>query len=109
MVDRFQQESLIIAKLSHPHMIHVIDRGITEGKPYFVMEFVEARNLAHAMKEDGFMRDLNRRLDVMIQVCKALSYAHKNGVIHTDIKPANILMMGKETPESPTSVSRSCS
>lgn len=91
IVERFNRESLIIARLSHPNIIHVIDRGISEeGMPYFVMDFVEGTNLAVLMKEAGF--DLNRKLDIIIQICKALSYAHKNGVVHRDIKPANILI-----------------
>lgn len=89
-VERFNRESLIIAKLSHPNIIHVIDRGITNGSPYFVMDFVEGRTLAHVIREGN--TDRTTRLDLIIQVCKALSYAHKNGVIHRDIKPANILI-----------------
>ncbi|MBI3802479.1 MAG: serine/threonine protein kinase [Nitrospirae bacterium] len=91
IVERFNRESLIIARLSHPNIIHVIDRGISEeGMPYFVMDYVEGTNLALLMKDPGF--DLNRKLDIIIQICKALSYAHKNGVVHRDIKPANILI-----------------
>ena len=90
IVERFNRESLIIAQLSHPNIIHVIDRGITEGMPYFVMEFVEGTTLARVIKEGLY--DNGQKLDVVIQVCKALSYAHKNGVVHRDIKPANILI-----------------
>ena len=91
VLERFNRESLIIARLNHPNIIHVIDRGITpEGMPYFVMEYVEGTNLAQAVREGNF--DSNRKLDVIIQVCKALSYAHKNRVIHRDIKPANVLI-----------------
>ena len=91
VLERFNRESLIIARLNHPNIIHVIDRGITpEGMPYFVMEYVEGTNLAQAVRGGDF--DTNRKLDVIIQVCKALSYAHKNRVIHRDIKPANVLI-----------------
>jgi serine/threonine-protein kinase len=91
LVERFNRESLIIARLTHPNIIHVIDRGITsQGMPYFVMDFVEGSDLAKIIKEGDY--DINQKLDVIIQVCKALSYAHKNGVIHRDIKPANILI-----------------
>ncbi len=87
----FDRESLIIARLTHPNIIHVIDRGITsEGMPYFVMDFVEGSDLAMAIREGGY--NTNQKLDVIIQVCKALSYAHKNGVVHRDIKPANVLI-----------------
>ena len=89
-VERFNRESLIIAKLSHPNIIHIIDRGITNGSPYFVMDFVEGKTLAYLIKEGN--TDPTTKLDLIMQVCKALSYAHKNGVIHRDIKPANILI-----------------
>ncbi len=91
VLDRFNRESLIIGRLNHPNIIHVIDRGIVpEGMPYFVMEYVEGIDLAKAIKTNKL--DANRKLDLVIQVCKALSYAHKNGVIHRDIKPSNVLI-----------------
>ncbi|MDY7034374.1 MAG: serine/threonine-protein kinase [Thermodesulfobacteriota bacterium] len=91
VVERFNRESLIIARLTHPNIIHVIDRGITsQGRPYFVMDFIEGADLATKIKERAY--NTNQKLDIIIQVCKALSYAHKNGVIHRDIKPANILI-----------------
>lgn len=90
IVRRFNRESLIIARLTHPNIIQVIDRGIVDGMPYFVMNFVEGTDLARVIEQGGIVPD--RRLDVIIQVCKALAYAHKNGVIHRDVKPANILL-----------------
>jgi len=91
VLERFNRESRIIAGLNHPNIIHVIDRGITaNGMPYFVMEHVEGVDLAQEIKAGNM--DTNRKLDLMIQVSKALSYAHKNGVIHRDIKPGNVLI-----------------
>jgi len=91
IVDYFNRESLIIARLNHPNIIHVIDRGLTEdGRPYFVMEFIEGSNAARLIMEGGLT--FAKKLDILIQTCKALAYAHKNGVIHRDIKPANILV-----------------
>jgi len=88
---RFSRESLIIARLSNPYIIPVIERGISsDNTPYFVMEFIEGRDLKVHMDDDSL--NFNRKLDVTIQICKGLSYAHKNGVIHRDIKPANILI-----------------
>lgn len=87
----FESESLIIARLNHPNIIHIIDRGINkDGMPYFVMEHVEGKDLVKLIRHQSM--DFNRKLDIIIQICKALSYAHKNGVIHRDIKPANILI-----------------
>lgn len=88
---RFERESFIIARLNHANIIHVIDRGIsTADMPYFVMEYVEGTDLSTTMK----MRDVSHgeKVDIIIQVLKALSYAHKNNVIHRDIKPDNILI-----------------
>ncbi len=91
VLERFNRESNIIARLNHPNIIHVIDRGVTpEGMPYFVMEHVEGTDLAQEIKTGSL--NTNRKLDLVIQICKALSYAHKNSVIHRDIKPANVLI-----------------
>ena len=91
IVERFSREALIIAKLSHPNIIHIIDRGITvEGRYYLIMDYVKGTTLAHIIKKGNYK--LNEKVDIILQICKALSYAHKNGVIHRDIKPGNILI-----------------
>jgi eukaryotic-like serine/threonine-protein kinase len=88
---RFSRESLIIAKLSNPYIIPIIERGITdENIPFFIMEYIPGIDLKIAMEKDQL--SFNQKLDICTQICKALSYAHKNGVIHRDIKPANILL-----------------
>ncbi|MDY6844386.1 MAG: protein kinase [Thermodesulfobacteriota bacterium] len=90
-MERFNRESMIIARLNNPNIIHVIDRGFTtEGMPYFVMEYVEGTDLENAIKARSL--DYNRKLDLIIQICKALSHAHKNGVVHRDIKPSNVII-----------------
>jgi len=87
----FDQESLVIAQLSHPNIIHIIDRGFTSGgRPYFVMEFVEGQTLAEKVMQDT-MSPLAKVM-LSMQICSGLAYAHKNGVIHRDIKPANLLI-----------------
>jgi serine/threonine-protein kinase len=87
---RFDREALTIAKLHHPNIIHVIDRGVEDGRFYFVMDYVDGDNL----KVLASKRKLTvpERCDLVVQTLKALDYAHKNGVIHRDIKPANILV-----------------
>ena len=90
VVESFNRESVIIARLNHPNIIHVIDRGIADSVPYFVMEYVEGTHLGSVIAEGSY--DFAKKVDAIIQLCKALAYAHKNGVIHLDIKPANILI-----------------
>ncbi len=94
IIKRFKRESLIIAQLNHPNIIHVIDKGTTSsGRPVFIMEFVEGQTLSEIIA-DGVLT-FNRKIDVLIQICKGLGYAHKLEVIHRDIKPANILIDGE--------------
>ena len=88
---RFDRESYIIARLNHPNIIHVIDRGITADEmPYFVMEYVEGLDLGTAFKINKISH--TDKVDIIIQLLKALAYAHQNNVIHRDIKPENILI-----------------
>jgi len=88
---RFQRESLIIARLNHPNIIHVIDQGITEDQcPFFIMEYVNGVGLDSVIRQGGV--SIGRALDICIQIAKALAYAHKNGIVHRDIKPANVLV-----------------
>lgn len=91
VVSYFNRESLIIARLIHPNIIHVIDRGLTDqGMPYFVMDYIEGIDTSILIRKGNLT--FNRKLDIIVQTCKALAYAHKNGIIHRDIKPANILI-----------------
>jgi serine/threonine-protein kinase len=88
---RFDRESYIIARLTHPNIIHVIDRGISADEmPYFVMEYVEGVDLGTASKINEISH--TDKIDIIIQLLKALAYAHQNNVIHRDIKPENILI-----------------
>jgi serine/threonine-protein kinase len=90
IVRRFERESMVIAQLNHPNIVHVIDRGKAGNRYYFVMEYVDGASLREVI--DSSRIPLETKLDMIVQVCKALDYAHKNGVIHRDIKPTNILV-----------------
>ncbi len=87
----FDQESLVIARLNHPNIIHIIDRGVTpNGRPYFVMDYIDGYDLSEVTKQKQL--SINSRLQLLLQTCKGMAFAHKNGVVHRDIKPANILI-----------------
>ena len=81
--------------LAHPAIVPVFDVGEHEGAPFLVMEFVEGRTLADAIK-NGERFTLDRVCEIGQQLAEALGYAHRQGVIHRDIKPANILMTSRE-------------
>ncbi|MFH0926331.1 MAG: protein kinase, partial [bacterium] len=89
-IERFNRESLTIAKLNHPNIIHVIDKGIYNEVYYFVMEFIEGTDFTQIIYSSKL--SLIQKLDYVVQICKGLGYAHKNNIIHRDIKPANILV-----------------
>jgi serine/threonine protein kinase len=89
----FDQESLVIARLNHPNIINVIDRGFSDkGRPYFVMEYVEGRELSELVRNNRL--SVNARIHLLMQVCRGVAFAHKNGIVHRDIKPSNILVDG---------------
>ncbi len=90
IVRRFERESILIARLNHPNIVHVIDKGTKGGRYYFVMEYIDGTDFKSVIQDPAV--DLKTKIDIVIQVCKALDFAHKNGVIHRDIKPANILI-----------------
>ncbi|WP_144391695.1 protein kinase domain-containing protein [Pleionea sediminis] len=90
-LDLFENEPLIVARLNHPKIIHVIDKGVTEsGKPYFVMEYVKGVTLHDLVQDDEI--PMSKKIQYIIQVCRGLAYAHRNSIVHSDIKPANIIV-----------------
>lgn len=90
IVRRFERESIVVAGLVHPNIVHVIDRGDAGGRYYFVMEYIDGTSLREVI--DSKRIPLKTKIEAVIHICKALDYAHKNGIIHRDIKPANILI-----------------
>ena len=88
---RFRQESLTMAKLTHPGIVSVFESGESGGLLYIVMEFVDGTDVARMIAGEGKIApELATKL--LTQVCNALHYAHQNGVVHRDIKPANLLL-----------------
>ena len=89
-VQRFDQESAALASLNHPNIVGIFDRGQENGTYYFVMEYVQGKTLRQIMKEGPM--PTARVFQVMEQTCSALSYAHRVGIVHRDIKPGNVMI-----------------
>jgi predicted Ser/Thr protein kinase len=87
---RFEREARAAAMLNHPHVITVFEFGEDEGLHYLAMEFVEGEELETLIQAGQTSKA--ELLEVLIQVCEGLAYAHGRGVIHRDIKPTNILV-----------------
>lgn len=91
ILQRFQSERQILAKLQHPNIAGLLDGGLTEnGLPYFTMEFIEGEPIDQYC--DGLKLSIKERLELFQTVCSAVSYAHRNLVVHRDLKPGNILV-----------------
>ena len=87
--DRFQREAQVLSKLLHPGIAQVLDFGIDEGTPFLVMEFVDGKELTDVMTLEGPMAPA-RAIAIVRQLAAALEEAHRNGIVHRDIKPQNI-------------------
>jgi predicted Ser/Thr protein kinase len=92
--ERFAQEARAAGKLAHPGIVTIFDAGEDPEthEPFFVMEFVAGRPLSDEIATGGGRLPLSKALQIACQVADGLQYAHSNGVIHGDIKPANILI-----------------
>lgn len=88
---RFERERKILSRLNHPHITRIYDGGITDqGLPYIVMEFIEGKPLMEYIADNDL--SIDERLELFIDICSAVSYAHQNFIMHRDLKPANILV-----------------
>ncbi|WP_235905296.1 protein kinase domain-containing protein [Tautonia marina] len=91
VVARFEAERQALALMDHPNIARVHDAGTTEsGRPYFVMELVKGLPITDYCERHRL--SLDDRLELFIQVCRAVQHAHLKGVIHRDLKPSNILV-----------------
>jgi eukaryotic-like serine/threonine-protein kinase len=91
VIARFEAERQALALMDHPNIAKVLDDGATStGRPYFVMELVHGVKITDYCDQNHLT--IRQRLDLFIQVCRAIQHAHQKGVIHRDIKPSNVLV-----------------
>jgi serine/threonine protein kinase/tetratricopeptide (TPR) repeat protein len=100
VVARFEAERQALAIMDHPNIAKVLDAGATEnGRPYFVMELVNGTRITDYC--DLHNVPTRRRLELFVQVCRAVAHAHQKGIIHRDLKPPNILVTVNDTAPAP--------
>jgi tRNA A-37 threonylcarbamoyl transferase component Bud32 len=92
LLERFRREAVAAARLMHPGIVATFDTGRERDSAYIVMELVRGKNLREVLDDRGRLT-VPEALDVTRQVAEALGYAHQAGVIHRDVKPANILLV----------------
>jgi eukaryotic-like serine/threonine-protein kinase len=92
-VARFRREALAVAKLIHPNIVQVYDTGVDDGRHYIVMEYVEGRSGAQILQRQGPIEP-ETAAEIGIQACAGLDYAHRRGIIHRDVKPGNLMVVG---------------
>jgi eukaryotic-like serine/threonine-protein kinase len=91
-VSRFRREALAAARLVHPNIVQVFDFGadVDSGRPFIVMEWVDGPSCAEILRELGRLEP-GDAVSILTEACRGLDYAHRNGVVHRDVKPGNLL------------------
>jgi eukaryotic-like serine/threonine-protein kinase len=92
MLKRFTREAQSVGSLQHPNIVTVYDLGVEEQNPYLVMELLDGESLESLVRTRRSM-SLEEKLEIIVQICNGIQYAHQRNVIHRDIKPANIMIL----------------
>jgi eukaryotic-like serine/threonine-protein kinase len=92
-VARFRREALAVARLIHPNIVQVYDTGVDHDRHYIVMEYVEGRSVAQLLQRRGQLGS-EVAVSIGVQSCAGLEYAHRQGIIHRDVKPGNLMVIG---------------
>jgi eukaryotic-like serine/threonine-protein kinase len=90
-VERFRREAQAAANLQHPNIVSVFDWGEANGTYFIVMEYVEGHTLADTIREEGRLHP-DRAAEITADIAAALGFAHRNRVVHRDVKPGNVLL-----------------
>ena len=105
-VERFRREARAAARLSHPNIVTVIDRGEAEGRQFIVFEYVDGQNLKELVEAQGPL-PVRRALELGIEIGRALAFAHAAGLVHRDVKPQNVLLGNGDVKVTDFGIARS--
>src|ERR1043165_2146008 len=94
---RFERGAQGLAALEHPYICQVYDVNVYRERPYYRMELVDGISVTRCVTENDL--NFDERLRLFVKICEALSHAHGHGVVHCDLKPANVLIEGDGTPK----------
>ena len=94
MIERLRAEQSILARLDHTYICKLLDAGIKDaGRPYFIMEYIDGDPIDTYCSKNNL--SIDKRLELFMQVCEAVQYAHQRLIVHRDLKPSNILVDGE--------------
>jgi serine/threonine protein kinase len=96
LVARFRREALAVAKLSHPNILHVYDTGVAHGVYYIAMDYARGGTLKELLRRGPL--PIDRAVSIATQLAGALDYAHRQGLVHRDVKPSNVLLTREGRP-----------
>ncbi len=105
-VERFRREARAAAKLSHPNIVTVIDRGEAEGRQFIVFEYVDGQNLKQIVEGRGRL-PVRTVLELGVEIGRALAFAHSHGLVHRDVKPQNVLIGNGDVKVTDFGIARS--
>jgi predicted Ser/Thr protein kinase len=97
-VERFRREARAVARLSHPNIVTVIDRGEADGRQFIVFEYVDGENLKQLIEHEGPLA-VRDALELALGIARGLAFAHDHGLVHRDVKPQNVLLNGDGRPK----------
>ncbi len=89
--ERFAREARSAASLKHPNIVTLYDVGDVDGRPFIAMEYIDGETLAEAIRRNAPL-SLGRKLQLMMDLCAGLGHAHRNDIVHRDVKPANLMV-----------------
>jgi serine/threonine-protein kinase len=97
-VERFRREAWSVARLSHPNLVAVIDRGEADGRQFIVFEYVDGATLKQLVESRGPL-PVREAVEIAIGIARGLAFAHDSGLVHRDVKPQNVLLNGDGRPK----------